>query len=300
MPAAPSGFLAINKPKKWTSFDVVAKVRSITKIDKIGHAGTLDPFATGLLVIAINQATRLVEYLQGRDKTYRGQIQLGVTSDTDDQDGHKTPQTVSTPPAEPAVRLALARLTGPIQQVPPAYSALKVQGRRMYDLARRGVAVERKPRPVTVHELTLLSYQYPTLQIETRVSSGTYIRAIARDLGADLGTGGYLASLKRTRSGTINLADAYELNDITAERLSGLLLPLEIAVEHLIHLIPSAAELARLANGQTISAKGFSQKTKQNEVAIVTRRGELQMLVSLDRVSETFKLKKLFDRSLAR
>ncbi|MFH0830464.1 MAG: tRNA pseudouridine(55) synthase TruB [Parcubacteria group bacterium] len=296
------GFLVIDKPKNWTSFDVVAKLRSKTGIRKIGHAGTLDPFATGVLVLAFNRATTLIEYFQQQEKVYRGRIRLGQVSDSDDLEGHKTTIPVSTPPSDESVRLTLARFTGKIMQLPPVYSALKVQGRRMYELARKGQTFERKPRPVTIHALKLLSYAYPYLDLEARVSAGTYIRALARDIGEDLGTGGLLEELVRQRVGQLTLREAHDLNDISIARLPHLLYPPEIAVEHLMQLIPSSGELARLAAGQTIKAPGavLARLPETQEVAIVNRAGNLQMIVTYEREANALRRTRLIDTSLAR
>jgi len=306
--AEPTGFLAINKPKNWTSFDVIAKLRTITGVDRIGHAGTLDPFATGILVVAVGRATLLVDYFQQQHKTYRGRIRLGQTSDTDDIDGHKTMVLRDgKPPVQPeekAIRLVLAKYTGKLQQLPPNYSALKVQGRRMYEMARKGIAIDRKPRAVTVHRLELLAYKYPHIDVEAEVSAGTYIRALARDIGADLKTGGLLETLERTQIGSIALKDALTLDDVQAaakkDEVDQLLMPPITAVEHLPYLVPSEPELARLANGQTIKAPNLFQKEGHAEAAIVSRDGELQMVVQHDPVGSTLKMSKLIDMRLAR
>lgn len=297
--AATSGFLVIDKPARWTSFDVVAKLRSATGVREIGHAGTLDPFATGVLVVGFGRALKVVEYVQQLDKVYRGRIRLGQTSDTDDADGSKMIIEVATPPGEAAVRAALAKFTGSIEQVPPAYSALKVQGHRMYELARKGQTINPKPRPVTVHELTLLAYAYPHIDIETRVSSGTYIRALARDIGTTLKTGGLLETLRRTRVGSFTLEDAHTLDDVQRSSLATLLAPLETATAHLPTIALSAHEVHRLANGQIVTAPNELTRKPDLPNLAVLDNDRLLMIVSYEAKTQTLKSKKLIDVGLA-
>lgn len=203
------GFLLIDKPSGWTSHDVVAYLRGKLGVKKIGHAGTLDPFATGLLIVGVGPATkRLSEFLK-MDKSYEATIRLGARSDTDDRTGTITP--TSPPPVEQreeTIRQALGRFVGTIEQVPPAYSAKKINGEKMYDLARRGIVVEQKPVAVTIHSIELLDYHWPLVRIRVAVSSGTYIRALARDLGEKLGIGAYLEELRRTSIGPHDLTNA--------------------------------------------------------------------------------------------
>jgi tRNA pseudouridine55 synthase len=296
MADAPSGFLVINKPKNWTSFDVVAKVRALTGVHDIGHAGTLDPFATGVLVLAINRARFLVDRVQAFEKVYRGRVRLGQTSDSDDVDGSKTTVEVMSAPNDEDVRLALAQFTGDIKQVPPKYSALKVQGRRMYAMARKGQAFERPARNVTIHELKLLGYDYPTIDIEARVGSGTYIRALARDIGEALKTGGFLETLVRHRIGPFTLEDAYDVHTINGEHLSEMLEPLEIAIEDLPRLIVGEHDLRRLTHGETIRVPSNFPKTKSlDNVAVVNEKGVLQLMARYDKESDQIKSRKLFD-----
>jgi len=294
-----NGLLVVDKPAGWTSHDVVARLRSITGVRAIGHAGTLDPFATGVLVCAFGRALKVVEYVHDADKTYLGWIKLGQTSDTDDVDGSKTTVAVSTPPDEATVRRELAALTGTIEQLPPAYSALKVRGRRMYELARAGKTVERKARRVTVHEIKLLAYDYPTLEVEVRVSSGTYIRAIARDLGATLKTGGFLEQLRRTRVGSFSVEDAVKLADVERSPIDELLAPLERAVEHLTTLSLGPDELRRLAHGQVVPAAAAPKVGTPGADIAVLHEGRLAMLVRFDPDAGTLKAHKLIDTALA-
>lgn len=197
-----NGLLVIDKPAGMTSRDVVNRVqRWFPRGTKVGHTGTLDPLATGVLVICVGAATKLADVVQAMGKSYRSQFRLGATSDTDDADGTVALVADAAPPTEEMVRTALAGFVGVVEQLPPAYSALKVAGRRAHDLARRGEAVELKPRPVRIDAVRLLGYEWPFVEVEVDCGKGTYIRSIARDLGAKLGVGGLVATLRRTRVG---------------------------------------------------------------------------------------------------
>src|SRR3989338_6197064 len=213
-----SGILIINKPSGMTSHDVVDEVRRITGERRVGHAGTLDPFATGVLVIGVGRdATRTLGGLsRGAEKRYRAVVMLGAESDTDDRDGTVRERENVVPVKRMDVQRALQRFIGRIQQTPPAYSAIKRAGVRAYERARRGERVELGPRTVTVHSITLEWFRWPLLAFDVTCSSGTYIRAIARDCGAALGTGGYLDALERTAVGLYSLQMAHTLEEIEA------------------------------------------------------------------------------------
>jgi tRNA pseudouridine55 synthase len=215
-PARLHGVLVIDKAVGWTSHDVVARVRRVIGETRVGHAGTLDPAASGVLPLCVGQATRLVEYLSAADKTYQTEMVLGVRTDTDDLTG----ATVATAPV-PALTAAdlatlLAPFQGPIQQVPPAYAAIKVGGRRLYELARAGQVVEVAPRPVIIHRLEVLAWSPPVLTLLIECSKGTYVRALARDIGAAAGCGGATRSIRRLRTGPFSLADALTLPELEA------------------------------------------------------------------------------------
>jgi tRNA pseudouridine55 synthase len=227
------GILVVNKPLGWTSHDVVAHVRRLAREKRVGHAGTLDPMATGVLLVCLGRATRVTEYLMASDKTYRATVRLGVETDTHDADG----QVLATRPVdadESDVRRVLARFVGEIDQVPPMYSALKREGKPLYKLARKGLAVERAPRGVVIHEITLRAWQPPDLAIDVRCSPGTYVRSLAHDVGAALGCGAHLSQLTRLASGSFTLDDAVTLQDLAGlESLSSLLRPLDAALQGL-------------------------------------------------------------------
>lgn len=206
----------INKPLEWTSFDVIGKLRKIFKIKKIGHAGTLDPLATGVLIVCTGKFTKKINEYMGMEKEYTGTITLGAATPTYDLESE--PTSVG---SIAAITLATAQqmahsFTGVIQQIPPAHSAIKIDGKRVYELARKGQDVKLEPRTVTVNTFELTNWQPPVLSFRVVCSTGTYIRSLANDLGAALGCGGYLSSLCRTRIGSFGLDQALQIADIEA------------------------------------------------------------------------------------
>jgi tRNA pseudouridine55 synthase len=207
-------FLLIDKPKGITSHDVIYRVRKITGEKRVGHAGTLDPNATGLLIVGVGRefTKQLGELTTGTTKTYEAEIFLGATSTTEDSEGVIT-QISDICPTEEEILKTLTKLEGEQSQIPSKFSAIKLQGKKAYELARKGIEVELEPRKVTIHSIKLREYNYPSLKIECEVSAGTYIRALARDIGEKLGTGAYLSNLRRTKIGTFDIKDAVTLED---------------------------------------------------------------------------------------
>ena len=217
-PRGMDGILVVAKDPGFTSHDVVALVRRLTGTRRVGHGGTLDPFASGVLPVFLGLATRLVEYHMGDDKAYRATVCFGASSETDDRDGELVPGRDRRPLARPSSRRS-ASSAASIQQRPPAFSALKVGGRRAYQLARQGTPLELPPRSVTIHRLELVEWDAtdpdrPTAVLEVECGAGTYIRSLARDLGERLGCGAYLGALIRTASGPFRLAAAHSLDEI--------------------------------------------------------------------------------------
>ena len=203
--------LNVDKPEGITSFGVVERIRQWTRCRKVGHAGTLDPLASGVLLVCTGLATKRVSEFMALEKEYEGTVVLGKTTETDDAEG-KILQIAHVPAfTEENITSTLRRFEGEIDQVPPMYSALKRNGRRLYQLARQGEVVPREPRKVHVYKLKLLEWKNPFLRIRVRCSKGTYIRALARDIGEQLSTGGYLTALRRTRIGTYTVEDSYSL-----------------------------------------------------------------------------------------
>jgi tRNA pseudouridine55 synthase len=203
------GLLVIDKPAGITSRDAVNRTQGwLPRGTRVGHTGTLDPLATGVLPVCIGDATKLVPFLMGGDKEYEAEARLGVTTDTLDAEGKVTSETNAAGIGRADVEAALAAFRGPILQRPPMHSALKVNGQRLYDLARQGIEVERVERPIIVHSLTLTAFASPTLALHIRCGKGTYIRSLVADLGAALGVGAHMTALRRTRVGAFTLATA--------------------------------------------------------------------------------------------
>jgi tRNA pseudouridine55 synthase len=221
----------VDKPGGPTSHDIVDRVRHALRTRRVGHTGTLDPFATGVLPVCVGRATRLARFLSGGEKEYVATVRLGFATTTDDRTGEPLGAPVPAEVAPAALAAALDGLVGSFDQVPPAFSAKHVGGRRLYELARRGEAVPRVATPVTVHAIRLLAREADTVEIAVRCSAGTYVRALARDLGERLGTGAHLTALRRTRSGPFDLSQSVSGDDLAgaAERMipvAGLLLDL--------------------------------------------------------------------------
>lgn len=207
------GILVVDKPLGWSSMDVVRRVRRAARAGgaakaKVGHAGTLDPLATGVVVCCLGKATRQVERIMGMTKVYEAEVDLSAFTTTDDREGERQEVNVATPPTEAQVREVINRFVGEVEQVPPAYSAIHVGGQRAYKLARRGENVELPARTVRIDAIDVLGYAWPILTIRVTCGRGTYIRSLARDLGKALGTGGHLASLRRTAVGSYDLSKA--------------------------------------------------------------------------------------------
>jgi tRNA pseudouridine55 synthase len=212
------GIIIVNKPQGWTSFDVVAKIRGLTRVKKVGHSGTLDPMATGVLPVFLGSATKSIQYFLNGDKGYEGDMTLGVTTDTGDAEGK-----ILNTKSEILNKLELSRskleetfkkYLGEIEQVPPMYSAVKIKGERLYDLARKGIEVKREPRRVTIHKLQVTSCQLPVVSFSVLCSKGTYIRQLAVDIGNDLGCGAHLSRLVRTYAHPFRLSQAHDLATI--------------------------------------------------------------------------------------
>lgn len=206
--------VCVDKEQHWTSFDVVAKLRGITRTKKIGHAGTLDPLATGLLIVCLGKATKTIDHFQGLPKTYDAVIKLGATTKTDDAEAEEENQRESSHITREMVEHTLGKFIGDIEQIPPMYSAIKKNGVPLYKLARKGQEVERQPRKVHIHDIVLTGISLPYVHLTIHCSKGTYIRSLARDMGEQLGCGGYLASLRRTAIGSFTVETAVTIGDI--------------------------------------------------------------------------------------
>jgi tRNA pseudouridine55 synthase len=268
------GLLVLDKPGGLTSRDVVNRVqRCFPRGTRIGHTGTLDPLATGVLVVCVGAATRLTEYVQQMDKVYHARLELDARSDTDDADGTIERLTFAEPPPDrESVAACLQEFVGEIEQVPPAYSAAKLTGQRAYDLARRGETVSLKPRRVQVYGIHLQAYDYPYIEIRVHCGKGTYIRSLARDLGERLGRGAYVQTLRRTRVGPFEEGQSLGLEMDAATARSRLLLP-AAAVAQLPRVCLDAAALARFRQGLAVPSPGPLQPDEGKEVAVFDDAG---------------------------
>lgn len=263
------GILVVDKPVGPTSHDVVAIVRRLSGVRRVGHGGTLDPFAAGVLPVFLGHATRMVEYHLGDEKAYRAVVVFGARSATDDRDGELTPGE-GTVPDRAAAELVLGGLVGTIEQTPPVYSAVRIGGRHAYDLARHGQTPTLKPRRVTIHALELTAWDdsdpsRPAATIELRCSAGTYVRAIARDAGDALGCGAYLGALVRTASGPFRQTGAHPLDEVrerlTAGRAAELLLPADAGLEAFPVVTVDPEAVGGLVRGQIVRVRSESLPT---------------------------------------
>jgi tRNA pseudouridine55 synthase len=247
------GLVNVDKPYDVTSRDVVNHVQRMVRPNKVGHAGTLDPLATGVLVVCVGQATRLNEFVQHLEKKYTGTFLLGRQSETEDTEGEVVEVAGAPRPSAEEVEQVLQRFRGEIMQRPPTFSALKVKGRRAYALARRGKEVKLDPRPVTIHELELVRYQYPELVLDVTCSSGTYIRSLGRDIGEALGSAAVMSGLRRTAIGPFTIDKACPLDELSRSTLDAHLLPASMAVAHFPSMTVGSHEIEELSHGRFIA-----------------------------------------------
>lgn len=280
-----AGFLNINKPLRLTSHDVVAQVRrrfkALTGFKKVGHAGTLDPLATGVLVLCLGGATRLSDYVMHTTKQYRAHITLGKTTITYDAEGELVTEVDASHITQEQVETILPQFIGEISQIPPMYSALKVDGKKLYDLAREGKTIERQARQITIHQLDMLKWHSPSFVLDVVCSSGTYIRSLAYDIGQMLGVGAYLSGLERLASGKFHVQDAIMLeavmdDDTWVEHL----IPPYVALGDKPSVFLEDEQIKRVQNGQFIQRSSESTDeiifayTQDNQVvAILSERG---------------------------
>lgn len=250
-----NGIILVDKPQDWTSHDVVAKLRGVLHERRIGHSGTLDPLATGLLVAFVGRATRAVEFAEADSKEYLAGLRLGVSTDTQDITGNIVAESAALPD-EAALREAIGRFIGDIEQIPPMYSAIKIGGKKLYELARRGESVERAPRKITVSAIDIAGRDGDDYILNISCSKGTYVRTLCSDIGEALGCGACMSSLRRTRAGVFSVDDAHSLADIEAAvcegRLSDIILPVDTLFASFPKLTVSQSAAKRLKNGNII------------------------------------------------
>ncbi len=292
------GIFNIDKAEGMTSHDVVARVRRITGQRRAGHAGTLDPFATGVLPVVVGRATRLVEYLSDADKEYRAVLALGAVSDTYDREGTVTPSEDAVMPPAEEVEAALSRFRGEIEQVPPMHSAIKVGGKKLYELARQGIEVERRPRRVTISRVEVEWYRPPMLGIYVQVSKGTYIRSLAHDLGLALGVGAYLEGLVRTRHGPFTIEEAITIEGLEEAFRQGTwreaLFPPEFILKGWPMHTATPEEEADLRQGRPLRVPGPVSRADRRMLAVRTGAGHILALAEWDGDRRLWQPKKVF------
>ena len=272
-----NGIIIIDKPAGWTSMDVCGKLRGILKTKKVGHAGTLDPMATGVLPVFVGRATRSVEFFEHAEKTYETVLRLGLTTDTEDITGTVlTEMPVSV--IDEQIEAALAAFQGQIMQIPPMYSALKVNGQKLCDLARKGKTVERQPRPITIHELTLLERTENTLRLRVRCSKGTYIRTLCKDIGEQLGCGGCMESLRRVSAGEYTIDEAVPLQELLdTDQPEKYLRDVDTMFRNYPAVALTANQEKRCRNGNP-----FSVKLAEGSYRAYSQTGEFLMLAKVE------------------
>jgi tRNA pseudouridine55 synthase len=273
------GLLIVNKPRGLTSHAVVDRVARLARGAKAGHAGTLDPLASGVLIVCLGPATRLVEWIQRLPKSYRTVVLLGARSDTLDAEGRITSEANPRVPSRLEVENAVIPWIGEVEQTPPAYSALKVRGRRAYDLARAGQPVELAPRRVRIDRIAVVRYDWPRLELEIDCGSGTYIRSIARDLGEALGCGGLVETLIRTRIGSFTIDRAVNLDELSPESIARHLHPSLDALVGLPRLVLDGAQVAAVTAGRRLATRDLGDPViPSGEVVLIDPAGRLVAL----------------------
>ncbi len=282
------GLFNVNKPLDMTSHDVVAAVRRIVQTRRVGHAGTLDPRATGVLLLLVGPATRLSQYVMGTRKTYRAVVRLGETTTTYDTEGEVVawqPIPEDLIEANGPDLAILSQFQGTISQVPPMYSAIKVQGKKLYQLARQGKAIERKPRTVTIDRLDVLAWQPPDLTLEVVCSAGTYIRSLAHDMGQALGCGGHLRALTRTATGAFHVEESHSLEELRAlaaeGRLHEALLPPKAALYMMPFVRLHPAQVQRVRHGQAVALPPSFVEAQASDGQIQARDEEDRLVAIL-------------------
>lgn len=270
-----TGILVVAKPREMTSRDTVNVVQRLVRPTKVGHAGTLDPLATGVLVVCLGGATRLVPWIQDGRKHYRASFRLGMTSDTDDITGKVTATADSSAITRDQLEASLSQFVGRIDQVPPQFSAVHVQGQRAYDLARRGETVELTAKTIEVDSITLTAWDPPDFRVEMICGSGTYVRSIGRDLGLQLGCGAVMTELERTAVGPFQIADAVELSALCRETIEHHLRPAIDAVAELPRVEFTPESILALRQGKRLPTSSTCAVMPNQDYAAVSESGEL-------------------------
>lgn len=272
-----NGILLIDKAEGWTSSDVVIKLKGVLRERRVGHSGTLDPMATGLLAVFVGRATRAVEFAEAHDKRYTAGLRLGVTTDTQDVTGTVL-RSCQANVAEDELKAVLTRFTGELEQIPPMYSAIKINGQKLYDIARRGGEVERRPRHITVSGISVVGRSGNDFVLDISCSKGTYIRTLCNDIGDALGCGGCMSSLRRTAAGDFSVSQAYTIDEVVAAAAAGeagkLLLPTDSMFAALPRCTAGAQDERRIKNGNEIKTPDLAD----GDYRVYSDSGEFLML----------------------
>lgn len=283
------GILPVHKPKGLTSHDVVARIRRIAGQKRVGHTGTLDPEVDGVLPICLGQATRIVDFLQARPKRYTGTMKLGIATDTEDQTGNVTARSSVHEMTPDKIESAFSSLLGVIEQIPPMYSAVKIKGKRLYELARNGQTVERPARKVEIYHLHLIGFkqaEHPLIMFDVCCSKGTYVRTLCVDIGKKLGYPAHMYSLTRIESGPFHLADCYSLDELEEAANEGRLAELLVAIDESLHFLPSLIvdddDGRRVLDGVPLEFTD-SMKLTQPFVRVYTEQGKFCAIYRLNK-----------------
>ena len=293
----PNGIVIIDKPQGWTSMDVCAKLRGILHEKRVGHAGTLDPMATGVLPVFVGQATKAVSFAEGGQKVYEAVLQLGLVTDTQDTTGETLEERAVTV-TEDEVRAALPRFLGEIEQIPPMYSALKVNGKKLYELAREGKTVERKTRPVCFYEIGILEMDLPMVRFSVTCSKGTYIRTLCHDIGQKLGCGACMEELTRTASGEYRWEDSITLDEVQKEMEEGILEKRILSISEVLKAYPEIRcnkfGDRLLLNGNALPDNMTETQHKKGWVRMCTSEGNFLGIYEWDNKKHRYQPQKMF------
>ncbi|WP_368491226.1 tRNA pseudouridine(55) synthase TruB [Clostridium sp. BJN0013] len=286
------GILNINKPEGMTSFDVVRKVKFMLKDKKVGHTGTLDPIASGVLPVCIGRATKFADYIVESKKIYLAQLRLGITTETYDREGNIV-NIKNIDLKEKDIIDEILSFQGEIEQVPPMYSALKVNGKRLYDLARKGIEVERKKRKITIYSIDIVNIDLPYVLFEVTCSKGTYIRSLCNDIGNKLNCGGTMWNLKRLSTGNFNIADSIALEDLDSENILNYIIPIDKALYRYPEILIEHKYVKKVLNGISIKDEKFLNRTIKGQLYRVYIEGNKFIGMGMNKDFQ-FKIVKLF------
>ena len=287
-----NGILNIYKPTGITSFDVVRIVRKISNVKKVGHAGTLDPEASGVLPVCIGKATKAIDYIMGDFKIYETELKLGVITDTYDKEGKILKESEVNASEEEIIK-AIKSFVGEIKQVPPMYSALKVNGKKLYELARAGIEIEREARPIVIYQIDIMSINIPYVEFRVKCSKGTYIRSLCYDIGELLNCGGMMWNLQRTATGQFHLEDTINIEDLNAENISMHLMPIEKIFQGNTKITVDDRFIKFLLNGVIVKDKALVSKFQEN-ITYSVYNSDNNFIGIADKSSEGIRLIKSF------